>query len=563
MKKRLWCGACILVLLSALLSVNVWAAADASGICGKNVRWSFDSSTGRLSINGAGAMYDYESAYDENPVPWQKFADQITSLSISDGITYIGADTFQDLAKAPSDVVIPDSVTEIGKEAFVECGFTGKLILGQRLQKIDRDAFALSGFTGDLVIPDSVVSIGEFAFTKCTGFTGTLMLGTGLRTLGRHCFQDCRFTGELVIPEGVTEIPEWAFAGDWLRSETKMFTGSLVLPSTLKTIGESAFEATALTGELRIPDAVTVIEKQAFYHSDGFGGTLILPDSVMSVGESAFYGCDGLTGLRLSKRLTRVEAHSFTSTGISGNLEIPDGVTEIGDGAFQFTNISRLILPQTLKSIGQEAFAWCRNLKTCPRFPNGLEIIGDRAFQFDYFKTAVVLPASLQSLGKEVFSRSYSEQETGVYFLGAPPRFFGTLNANCTFPKEWTLYYLPGALGWTEETYAGYQTAMWDGENRWDNTYTEEIGWKTGLYWTANTETGKLWVTGDFSDGKYVVAAMYRDDGRMTGVGLLHAERDTVQMDRGRNCRLLLLGADHHPLTMPVEVSGILERARR
>ena len=66
----------------------------------------------------------------------------------------------------------------------------------------------------------------------------------------------------------------------------------------------------------------------------------------------------------------------------------------------------------------------------------------------------------------------------GAYFLGAAPQIVGTLNANCSFPSDWTLFYLPGTSGWTGDTvHAGYKIALWDGETRWDNLRTSKFGY--------------------------------------------------------------------------------------
>lgn len=82
-----------------------------SGTCGANVKWSVKN--GVLSFTGTGAMTDYESRID---APWFGLENEITSISIANGITHIGSRTMT-FNKATS-VSIPASVTSVGECPF-------------------------------------------------------------------------------------------------------------------------------------------------------------------------------------------------------------------------------------------------------------------------------------------------------------------------------------------------------------------------------------------------------------------------------------------------------------
>lgn len=133
-------------------------------------------------------------------------------------------------------------------------------------------------------------------------------------------------------------------------------------------------------------------------------------------------------------------------------------------------------LPSTLEKIEKQAFMHAHNL-TKITLPDGLETIGDEAFDGCRFKKAIVLPASIKSIGKKAFYgySYYGSGTLGAYFLGAAPQIVGTGNANCSFPSDWTLFYLPGTSGWTGDTYAGYKIAPWDGETRWTTCLRESL----------------------------------------------------------------------------------------
>ena len=620
-----------------LLALCIGAsAAGTSGKCGPSAYWSFDSSTGTLTISGSGAMEDYEYG---NEFPWMDYRDSIQTIVIGDQITQIGRNAFPwtacstiqfgksvrsigeraflECRNLNGDLTLPDSVQIVGDRAFAgctgltgtltlgsslqtigagafyDCSFSGNLVipdsvtsigryafysrpylrpetqgtltLGRNLRTIGESAFCESRYTGSLTIPDSVVEIGERAFCDCGNLNGTLTLGKNLRTIGKEAFSGCAFTGSLTIPEGITEIADGTFSSS--RSNG-MFTGTLTLPSTLKTIGAEAFAYTDFSGELLIPDGVTSIGTHAFKECDGFGGILSLPDSIKTVGERAFYLCKGFTGLKLSASLTKIEERSFAHMyGLKTEVVIPEGVTEIGEGAFSCSHMPSVRFPSTLKKIGKQAFCLTFGLTNYSTitFPNGLEVIEDEAFDSCYFKNAVVLPASIKSIGKKAFHRySYYSDTLGAYFLGDAPQIVGTLNANCSFPSDWMLYYLPGTSGWTGDTYEGYQIAPWDGETRWDNLYTHEFGYRDNkrneieASWSVNMDTGKVTLTDDLNEG-CVVAVSYDAEGRVTSIGVLRTKTDSVRLNLQDTCRLFLLNASSAPrLNTPITINDYL-----
>ena len=621
-----------------LLALCIGAsAAGTSGKCGPSAYWSFDSSTGTLTISGSGAMNDYEYG---NDYPWMDYRDSIQTIVIGDQITQIGryafpwtacstiqfgksvrsigAKAFSGCRNLNGDLTLPDSVQIVGDSAFAgctgltgtltlgnglqtigfnafyDCPFSGDLVipdsvtmigiqafycrpyflpetqgtltLGKNLRTIGESAFCESRYTGSLTIPDSVVEIGERAFYKCENLNGTLTLGRSLRTIGKEAFYWCAFTGSLTIPEGVAEIADGAFSSLHQFNRDGMFNGTLTLPSTLKTIGAEAFAYTDFSGELLIPDGVTSIGANAFAKCDGFGGTLSLPDSVKTVGESAFYQCEGFTGLKLPAGLTKIEMRSFAHMyGLQTEVVIPEGVTELGEGAFVCSYMPSVSLPSTLKKIGKQAFQFAGLTKIT--LPNGLETIGDEAFDGCRFKKAIVLPASIKSIGKKAFYgySYYGSGTLGAYFLGAAPQIVGTLNANCSFPSDWTLFYLPGTSGWTGDTYAGYKIALWDGETRWDNLRTSKFGYGwdnkgNGIEtsWSVNTDTGKITLTDDLTEG-CAVAVSYDAEGRVTGIGVLRTKTDSVRLNLQDTCRLFLLNASSAPrLNTPVTINDYL-----
>lgn len=142
---------------------------DASGKCGKNVNWIYDSKTKTLTISGKGAMYNYPSTVmdpddDDDLPPWDKLELTVDKIVINKGVTTVGSYAFVDTY--PKSVSISNTVTSIG-----ECAFFA--YYGENLKSIK--------------IPESVKSIGAYAFEGQLGLT------------------------KITIPKSVKQIGEGAF----------------------------------------------------------------------------------------------------------------------------------------------------------------------------------------------------------------------------------------------------------------------------------------------------------------------------------------------------------------
>ena len=70
---------------------------------------------------------------------------------------------------------IPDSVTRIGRGAFLDCHSLASVTMGNGVIVIDARAFEVCTSLASIAIPDSVTSIGDAAFSSCIGLTSVTM----------------------------------------------------------------------------------------------------------------------------------------------------------------------------------------------------------------------------------------------------------------------------------------------------------------------------------------------------------------------------------------------------
>ena len=390
----------------------------------------------------------------------KQFGANIVAHSVVDGkcviefdgpITKIPKQAFCNCKNLTGDLVIPNSVKEIGILAFADCtGLNGTLTLSNKLEKILGSAFYNSGFTGTLKLPNSLTDIGGSAFMNCKYFT-SLELSNALSVIPGFAFRDCGgLSGSLVIPNSVTEIGENAFYGctgfnGTLKLSSKLgkigqyafynctgFTGSLKLPSSLTEIGIAAFMNCKYFTSLELPNTLSVIPGTAFKGCEGLSGNLIIPNSVTEIGDQAFQNCTGFNGtLTLSNKLETIgEAAFYGCSGFRGSLTLPSSVTTIGKSAFYSCHgFTKLELPNTLSVIPNQAFKDCRSLSGELVIPASVTEIGNNAFYGCQNLSAetgrVTLPKSLKKIGDNVFLDT--DNINTVNFLSLPEGISGSL----------------------------------------------------------------------------------------------------------------------------------------
>jgi len=177
-----------------------------SGDCGAqgdNVTWTLYED-GELVIEGTG---DMNSFFD--PVPWQDYLDDITTVTIENGVTSVGDNSFCG-CEALSHVTIPQTVTRIGNMAFSQCRSLMQISLPDGLEQIGFTAFSDCTSLRGIKLPGTLQSIGDAAFSYCSNLA-RVEISAGIPCLSGGMFDSCTSLTEVVLPEGMTQIKSFAF----------------------------------------------------------------------------------------------------------------------------------------------------------------------------------------------------------------------------------------------------------------------------------------------------------------------------------------------------------------
>lgn len=204
-----------------------------SGTCGlegDNLTWTLDNR--KLTITGTGAMRSFAGVNPATIDSWHLDAPYINTIEISDGVTSIGDDAFDDLVKVTS-ATIPNSVTSIGHYAFSGCSSLTQLDIPDSVTTIGSYAFSRCEQLENISISDNLTVISGNMFQGCTSLT-KITIPSSIRVIDAYSFADCTALTELTIPEGATSIFGYAFAN---------CSGlQITIPASIRKIVDTAFQ---------------------------------------------------------------------------------------------------------------------------------------------------------------------------------------------------------------------------------------------------------------------------------------------------------------------------------
>ena len=274
----------------------------------------------------------------------------LTSLVISeDAYCTIEENAFQYCTNLAS-VTIPASVTQIGNGAFYYCNqlnavyYTGSLEQWCGITFADRWANPLyyannlyinNTLLTDLVIPNSVTQIGDYIFAGAECLT-SLTIHNAVTVIDTGAFYECSGLTSLSIPNSVTAIRQSAFYG---------CTGLcyVSVPSSVTSVGSNAFYGVGFVhyedeefedvgyyedyliyqdsatligccksaeGEIVIPSTVRWIGQRCFKNCSGIT-SVIIPNSVRYINEETFSGCTNLTSVTIGSSVSNIKEEAF------------------------------------------------------------------------------------------------------------------------------------------------------------------------------------------------------------------------------------------------------------
>ena len=353
-------------------------------------------------------------------------------IVIPDSVTEIGSQAFSGCGKL-TGVSIPNSVTMIRDRAFFDCNSLASITIPDSVTDIELQAFCNCTSLKEVTIPASVTYIGDEAFgyysdidgseiKKVDGFKINYVKNTyGHYYATKNGFsdEDCLLTNEL--DDGTLEISNYAG-----NSATYEIPGEIDGKKVVR-IGDSAvIDCTELTS-VTIPDSVTDIRWRAFYNCVSLKSVTI-PKSVIDIDNYAFgyyydsdsFGTKKIDGFKINY-VKNTYGHmyalknGFTDEACLLTNELDDGTLEITK---YVGNSATCVIPSEINGkkvtqIGYNAFS-SRTELTSITIPDGVTIIGNSAFSDCTSLETVTIPNSVTHIYPRAFYNCTSLKEVAI-----------------------------------------------------------------------------------------------------------------------------------------------------
>ena len=261
-----------------------------------------------------------------------------------------------------------------------------------------------------------------------------IVLPAGLKKIDNNALEGVGLVGGVDIPEGVEEIGHCAFANNHLTGEIKLpstlkvlqggafmgnkgIYGQLYLPEGLVTVGKDAFSNTRLSGPLILPSTLEEYENMGF---TGTMGSIIVPPKITTISESAFAN-SGCSKVVFHDAIEEIGRGAFYKAAISGELVLPPNLKVIRGNAFNSTRITRIVFPESLKILDDgHIFANCEFLMGVIELPNTVHRIPIGLFENCRNISGIVIPENIDVIDKMAF-RGCSAIQSIVCHATTPP----------------------------------------------------------------------------------------------------------------------------------------------
>ena len=135
----------------------------------------------------------------------------LTSVTIPDSVTNIGNEAFFACSNL-TNVTMGNGVTRIGSLAFADCSSLANVTIPHNVTDIEESAFIDCSNLTSVTIPDNIINIAAYTFEYCSGLTN-VTIGRGVASIGSDAFASCSSLTNVIIPDNVTSIQDGAFAG--------------------------------------------------------------------------------------------------------------------------------------------------------------------------------------------------------------------------------------------------------------------------------------------------------------------------------------------------------------
>ena len=374
---------------------------------------------GSLAFYGCTSLATIEKGMRVEKIGVQAFSNSgLKTMTISNSTVEIGSSAFNDCDKLES-LIIGSGLTTMGQSAFSSCDNLKAVTIQDGVTEISNSAFIKCINLPEISIPNSVITIGGGAFMDCTSLA-TVSIGDNVTQIGDYAFYNCKKLPSILIPNSVIDLGEKAFYGCSSLAQVK-------IGENIEELKEETFYNCETLPRIEIPYKVKTISPDCFSRCNSLKEVRLFPpkigrwfssssitdinigSTVETVEEHAFDGCNNLERVHFDEHsnLKVIEKYAFYRLNFIKKIILPESVTTIGEEAFQECKAMEVVsLPSTLNSIEKYAFWGCVSLDTIIAYMPIPFVINENVFSSKTYNDAVLWVDKNEDKYRETFAWS-------------------------------------------------------------------------------------------------------------------------------------------------------------
>lgn len=345
-------------------------------------------------------------------------------VRLPDGLKWLYGATFK-RCESLERIEFPATLQEIGSDAFQGCVSLREVVFPQGLEEIDSSAFSGCRGLERIEFPQGLKEIGSSAFSDCCSLK-QIELPPEVKILP-SAFSGCAFR-EIFVPNGVL-LDSNAFC-KMPDLERIVIDGDKIFRIFQYGSKEEMDFPTRFFDDCpKLREIIFTEKVKRYYNQNGLvvnrdgelvkvpqaypDPVVVVPEGVRYIDTHAFDACVGVEKIRLPKSIRRLFRQCFEACVHLKELEVAEGneYLSIQDGVvydkdreevlLAVVPPEELVLPDTVLSIAEHAFE-----KTSLKhivLPASLRSIGDCAFKDTPLLTELVMPPSVREIGDDAF----------------------------------------------------------------------------------------------------------------------------------------------------------------
>lgn len=172
--------------------------------------------------------------------------------------------------------------------------------------------------------------------------------GKNVSAIGDGAFRDDTFIRKVVIEDGIEYIGSNAFLSCYNLTD-------IDIPESVTDIGMNAFTQTAWH-ETQMASSKDIVINNILCEADSEQENYTVRDGVVTISSGVFYNNMVLKKVDFPSSLKKIGANAFAGCKNLTEVVLPDGLESLGYGVFADSGIKEINIPKSVKNIGQDAF---------------------------------------------------------------------------------------------------------------------------------------------------------------------------------------------------------------